>query len=91
MASNPPAQPPQEQQPASQPTNVMTALGNAFKAQRGDSMSGEQIAQVLLQNMPQLGESARQGKLTQTQMSRVRVTSLIPISRSIPIATLRDN
>ena len=69
----------------------MTALGNAFKAQRGDSMSGEQIAQVLLQNMPQLGESARQGKLTQTQMSRVRVTSLIPISRSIPIATLRDN
>ena len=89
MASIPPTQSPQEQQPANRPTNVITALGNAFKAQRGDPMSDEQIAQVLLQNMPQLGELARQGKLTQTQMSRVRVTSLIPISRSIPM--LRDN
>ena len=89
MASNPPAQPPPEQQPAPS-TNIITALGNAFKTQTGDPMSGEQIAQLLIQNMPQLGELARQGKLTQTQISQVRITSLILVSsRSVP--TIRDN
>lgn len=78
MASNPPAQPPppqQQQQQQQQPTNIITALGNAFKSQTGDPMPGEHIAQLLIANMTQLGELAKQGKLTNTQISQVLITS----------------
>ncbi|PIL35821.1 hypothetical protein GSI_01481 [Ganoderma sinense ZZ0214-1] len=72
MASNPPAQPPPTQQPASQPTNIITALGNAFKTQSGDPIPGEHIAQLLIQNMAQLGELAKQGKLTSVQINQLK-------------------
>ncbi|KAI1795727.1 transcription initiation factor TFIID subunit A-domain-containing protein [Ganoderma leucocontextum] len=74
MASNPPNQPPLNpaQQAAEQPTNIITALGNAFKSQTGDPMSGEHIAQLLIANMTQLGELARQGKLSQHQINQLK-------------------
>ncbi|KAM5540280.1 hypothetical protein V8D89_006099 [Ganoderma adspersum] len=70
MASNPPPQPPPGQQPANQSTSIVTALGNAFKTQSGDLMSAEQIAQLLIDNIDKLGELARQGKLTQRQITQ---------------------
>ena len=73
MASNPPSQPllpnTASQQSA---TNIITALGNAFKSQTGDPLPGEHIAQLLIANMSQLGELAKQGKLTQQQIGQVR-------------------
>ena len=72
MAANPPSNP--GQAAASQTTNIITALGNAFKSQTGDPLSGEHIAQLLIQNMSQLGELAKQGKLTQQQIQQVRVS-----------------
>ncbi len=70
MAANPP--PNGGQAAASQQTtNIITALGNAFKSQTGDPLSGEHIAQLLIQNMSQLGELAKQGKLTQQQINQV--------------------
>lgn len=53
--------------------NIITALGAAFKSQTGDPLSGEKIAQLLLQNMNQLGELAKQGKLNHQQIMQVRV------------------
>ena len=53
--------------------NIITALGAAFKSQTGDPLSGERIAQLLLQNMNQLGELAKQGKLNQHQIMQVLV------------------
>jgi transcription initiation factor TFIID subunit 12 len=41
--------------------------------QTGDTMSGEKIAQMLIANMGQLGELAKQGKLTHQQITQVRV------------------
>lgn len=69
------AQPTQPQQPpsnASSTTNIITALGAAFRNQTGDPLSGEKIAQLLLQNMSQLGELCKQGKLNQAQIMQVR-------------------
>lgn len=54
------------------PANIITALGNAFKSQNGDPVPGERIAQLLAQNMGQLGELARQGKLSPQQIQQVR-------------------
>ncbi|TFK91356.1 hypothetical protein K466DRAFT_573757 [Polyporus arcularius HHB13444] len=71
MAANPP--PNGGQATASQQTtNIITALGNAFKSQTGDPLSGEHIAQLLIQNMSQLGELAKQGKLTQQQINQLK-------------------
>ncbi|OBZ70672.1 Transcription initiation factor TFIID subunit 12 [Grifola frondosa] len=58
--------------PSSNTANIITALGNAFKSQTGDPMSGDRIAQLLLQNMSQLGELAKQGKLNQAQILQLR-------------------
>lgn len=55
------------------PANIITALGNAFKSQNGEPITGERIAQLLAQNMGQLGELARQGKLNPQQIQQVRV------------------
>ncbi|KAH9947573.1 transcription initiation factor TFIID subunit A-domain-containing protein [Amylocystis lapponica] len=71
MAQNqqqPPAVPPN---PAAA-NNIITALGNAFKTQTGDPVSGDRIAQLLIQNMSQLGELAKQGKLNQAQILQLK-------------------
>ena len=81
MAANPP-----HNQPHAQATNIITALGNAFKSQTGDPLPGEHIAQLLIANMSQLGELAKQGKLTQQQIAQVHVTSNRP-SHSRTLAT----
>ncbi|TBU61696.1 transcription initiation factor TFIID subunit A-domain-containing protein [Dichomitus squalens] len=73
MAANSPNQPPPTQ-PAANPTttNIITALGNAFKSQNGDPLPGEHIAQLLIANMSQLGELAKQGKLTHQQIAQLK-------------------
>ncbi|KDQ57396.1 hypothetical protein JAAARDRAFT_78605 [Jaapia argillacea MUCL 33604] len=53
-------------------TNIVAALGHAFKGQNGEPLAGERIAQLLLQNMPQLGELAKQGKLNQQQIMQLK-------------------
>ncbi|KAH7913255.1 transcription initiation factor TFIID subunit A-domain-containing protein [Hygrophoropsis aurantiaca] len=52
--------------------NIITALGNAWKDQNGGPLSGEKIAQLLVQNMGQLGELAKQGKLNNQQIQQLR-------------------
>jgi transcription initiation factor TFIID subunit 12 len=54
------------------PANIITALGNAFKIQNGEHITGERIAQLLAQNMGQLGELARQGKLNPQQIQQLK-------------------
>ncbi|KAI0645749.1 transcription initiation factor TFIID subunit A-domain-containing protein [Trametes meyenii] len=61
----------QTQQPG-QPPNIIAALGNAFKTSNGDPLSGEHIAQLLIANMSQLGELAKQGKLSQQQIVQLK-------------------
>ncbi|KAG9316746.1 transcription initiation factor TFIID subunit A-domain-containing protein [Chiua virens] len=59
--------------PATQsPANIITALGNAFKNQNGEPIASERIAQLLAQNMGQLGELARQGKLSPQQIQQLK-------------------
>ncbi|KAF9237566.1 transcription initiation factor TFIID subunit A-domain-containing protein [Melanogaster broomeanus] len=54
------------------PANIITALGNAFKSQNGEPVPSERIAQLLAQNMGQLGELARQGKLNAQQIQQLK-------------------
>ena len=72
---------------SNQAANIITALGNAFKSQTGDPLSGERIAQLLLQNMGQLGELAKQGKLNQQQI--MQVCTLRVITRDVDALTIR--
>ncbi|KAG2107725.1 transcription initiation factor TFIID subunit A-domain-containing protein [Suillus discolor] len=55
------------------PANIITALTSAFKSQNGEAASNTRIAQLLEQNMGQLGELMRQGKLTAVQIQQVRL------------------
>jgi transcription initiation factor TFIID subunit 12 len=66
-------------QPTANAASIITAIGNAFKSQTGDPMSGDRIAQLLLANMGQLGELAKQGKLNQSQILQVK--SLCAVER----------
>ncbi|KAH9961263.1 transcription initiation factor TFIID subunit A-domain-containing protein [Russula dissimulans] len=52
-------------------TNIITALGNAFK-DSGAAMSNDRLATVLWQNMSQLTDLAKQGKLNQQQIMQLR-------------------
>ncbi|KAI0266727.1 transcription initiation factor TFIID subunit A-domain-containing protein [Gloeopeniophorella convolvens] len=53
--------------------NIITALGNAFKdPTSGAAMSNDRLAAVLLQNMNQLTDLAKQGKLNQQQIMQLR-------------------
>ena len=52
-------------------TNIITALGNAFKDPSGASLTNDRLAAVLLQNMSQLTDLAKQGKLNQQQIMQV--------------------
>jgi transcription initiation factor TFIID subunit 12 len=54
-----------------QAASIITAIGNAFKSKTGDPLPGDQIAQMLLQNMGQLGQLAKEGKLNQQQIQSV--------------------
>jgi transcription initiation factor TFIID subunit 12 len=51
---------------------IITALGQAFKSQTGDPMSGDRIAQLLIANMSQLGDLAKAGKLNQAQIAQLK-------------------
>ena len=51
--------------------NIITALGNAFKDPSGAALPNERLAAVLLQNMNQLNDLAKQGKLNQQQIMSV--------------------
>ena len=83
MATNGSNQPSQQQQPAQQPpqsanqpnasANIIAALTSAFKSQTGEPFQNDRIATLLLQNMPQLTELAKQGKLNQNQIMQVRL------------------
>jgi transcription initiation factor TFIID subunit 12 len=53
-------------------TNINTALGNAFKDPSGAALSNNRLAAILLQNMNQLYDLAKQGKLNQQQIMQVR-------------------
>lgn len=50
---------------------IITALGNAFKTQ-GGPMDNAQIAKLLQNNLGQLGQLAKEGKLNQQQILQVR-------------------
>ena len=52
--------------------NIITALGNAFKDPSGAALPNDRLAAVLLQNMNQLNDLAKQGKLNQQQIMQVR-------------------
>ncbi|KAI0349096.1 hypothetical protein OH77DRAFT_1415560 [Trametes cingulata] len=62
----------QQQQSSQAQRNIIAALGNAFKSQIGNPLSGEHIAQLLIANMDQLGKLAKQGKLTQRQIVQLK-------------------
>ncbi|KAI0044236.1 hypothetical protein FA95DRAFT_1545441 [Auriscalpium vulgare] len=67
MATTTPAQTAQTQQ-----NSIIAALGQAFKVQGGEPIPNERIAQLLQQNMGQLGELAKQGKLSQQQIMHLK-------------------
>jgi hypothetical protein len=75
-------------------TNIITALGNAFKDPSGASMSNDRLAAVLLQNMNQLNDLAKQGKLNQQQIMQVRHeyhgNLRLSIGVNFPLHQLRD-
>ena len=52
--------------------NIITALGNAFKDPSGAALPNDRLAAVLIQNMNQLNDLAKQGKLNQQQIMQVR-------------------
>jgi len=52
--------------------NIITALGNAFKDPSGAALPNDRLATVLIQNMNQLNDLAKQGKLNQQQILQLR-------------------
>jgi len=52
--------------------NIITALGNAFKDPSGAALPNDRLAAVLIQNMNQLNDLAKQGKLNQQQIMQLR-------------------
>ncbi|CCL98664.1 uncharacterized protein FIBRA_00666 [Fibroporia radiculosa] len=76
MASTPTPTPATAPAPAAQRSsnteNIITALGNAYKTQTGEPLQSNQIAQLLIQNMSQLSELAKQGKLNQAQILQLK-------------------
>lgn len=51
--------------------NLIASLGQMMKPGGGGQMSQQDVVQLLLKNMPQLTEYAKQGKLNDTQLSQV--------------------
>lgn len=56
---------------------LIASLGQVMKPGGGSQMSQQDVVQLLLKNMPQLTEYAKQGKLNETQMSQVFVRCLL--------------
>ena len=54
-------------------SNILNALTSALKTHMGE-MGNDRLASLLLQNMPQLSELTKQGKVTQAQLMQVRCT-----------------
>lgn len=50
---------------------IIQALGKAFQSQTGDALNNNQIAQLLQANIGQLGQLAKDGKLSQQQILQV--------------------
>ncbi|KAI0298525.1 transcription initiation factor TFIID subunit A-domain-containing protein [Russula brevipes] len=53
-------------------TSIINAIGNVFKESSGAAMANDRLATVLLQNMNQLTDLAKQGKLNQQQIMQLR-------------------
>jgi transcription initiation factor TFIID subunit 12 len=71
MAANS-ASPPNTTQEKNTPTNgIIQALGHAFKSQTGDVLNHTQIAKLLQANIGQLGQMAKDGKLSQQHILQV--------------------
>ncbi|KIM83322.1 hypothetical protein PILCRDRAFT_440317 [Piloderma croceum F 1598] len=63
------ASPPNNSQSPNVPTDgIIQALGNAFKSQTGGVLNNVQIAKLLQANIGQLGQLAKDGKLSQQQI-----------------------
>ncbi|THH07017.1 hypothetical protein EW145_g3674 [Phellinidium pouzarii] len=54
------------------PANIIAALSSAFKTSTGESLQNDKIASLLLANMEQITELAKQGRLSQTQITQLR-------------------
>jgi len=77
MATNS-ASPPNNAQSPSAPTDgIIQALGNAFKSQTGGVLNNGQIAKLLQANIGQLGQLAKDGKLSQQQILQVKIFLII--------------
>jgi hypothetical protein len=59
--------------------NIITALGNAFKDPSGAALANDRLAAVLIQNMNQLNDLAKQGKLNQQQIMQVRHDPIVQL------------
>ena len=60
-------------QSAAASANIITALTSVLKNSSGENVQNDRIATLLLQNMTQLSELARQGKINQQQIMQVRL------------------
>jgi len=72
MAANSASPPNTAQGPNANTHNIIQALGTAFKSQTGDALNNNQIAKLLQANIGQLGQLAKDGKLSQQQILQVR-------------------
>ncbi|KAI0310655.1 transcription initiation factor TFIID subunit A-domain-containing protein [Amylostereum chailletii] len=52
--------------------SIITALGNAFKTENGEQPQNEYIAKLLNDNMGQLSDLAKQGKLNSQQIAQLK-------------------
>ncbi|KAL5528187.1 hypothetical protein ACEPAF_7323 [Sanghuangporus sanghuang] len=52
--------------------NIIAALSSAFKTSTGESLQHDKIAQLLIANMDQISELARQGRLSQAQIEQLK-------------------
>ncbi|KAF8512396.1 hypothetical protein JB92DRAFT_2928303 [Gautieria morchelliformis] len=62
---------------------LIASLG-LMKPGGGGQMSQQDVVQLLIKNMPQLTEYAKQGKLNETQMNQVFIPCLLYFSLSLP-------
>ncbi|KAH8119426.1 transcription initiation factor TFIID subunit A-domain-containing protein [Phellopilus nigrolimitatus] len=54
------------------PANIIAALSTAFRSSTGESLQNDKIAALLMQNMEQISELAKQGRLTQAQIQQLK-------------------
>ena len=59
--------------------NIIAALSTTFKTSTGENLQHDKIAQLLLQNMDQISELAKQGRLSQAQIEQVRAQIISPL------------